>query len=47
MNSEKNVFGAKMAASLTIRTAALSSVSDGTAVTLTGTFCLSSRSFAP
>jgi hypothetical protein len=39
LNSLKNVFGANTAASLTLRTAAASSVAPGTAVTLTGTCC--------
>jgi hypothetical protein len=45
VNSLKNVFGAKMAASLTLRTPSASSVSPGTAVTLMGTFWGSSGAF--
>ena len=44
-HSVKKVFGAKIAASLTMWMPALSMVSFDTAVTLTGTFCLSSGSF--
>ncbi len=45
VNSEKNVFGAKIAASLTMRAPESASVCPETAVTLTGTFCASSGSF--
>ena len=45
VNSEKNVFGAKIAASLTMRAPESASVCFDTAVTLTGTFCASSGSF--
>ena len=45
VNSEKNVFGAKIAASLTIRAPESASVCLETAVTLTGTFCASAGSF--
>src|SRR5262245_42711001 len=44
-HSVKYVFGAKIAASLTMWMAALSMVSLGTAVTLAGTLCMSSGSF--
>ena len=45
VNSEKNVFGAKIAASLTMRAPESASVCLETAVTLTGTFCASAGSF--
>ena len=45
VNSEKNVFGAKIAASLTMRAPESASVCFDTAVTLTGTFWASSGSF--
>ncbi len=45
LNSLKNVFGAKPAASLTVRTASSSSVARVTAVTLTGSVCGSAGSF--
>ena len=46
VNSLKNVFGAYCAASLTLRTPALSSVSRVTAVTLTGASWMFSGSFS-
>ena len=45
VHSVKKVFGAKIAASLTMWMPAFSIVSCETAVTLTGIFCLSSGSF--
>ena len=44
VNSEKNVLGARIAASLTIRAPESASVCLETAVTLTGTFCASAGS---